>query len=171
MSLGHIKFNTQTQKGFTIVELLIVVIVISILAAITIISYNGITNRANAAAVKSAAVTVEKKSELYLTDSGNSRYPIVNTELTTASPSTTFYVNGITIIATEPTAANGTSTVRLSKCSAVAPTTNTQANILGSAAAPPATQNISGVQIRYWDPVTNSVQSTEAGVTTNCPLT
>lgn len=34
------------QPGFTIVELLIVVVVIAILAAITIVSYNGIKNRA-----------------------------------------------------------------------------------------------------------------------------
>jgi prepilin-type N-terminal cleavage/methylation domain-containing protein len=36
----------KQQKGFTIVELLIVVVVIAILAAITIVSYNGIQNRA-----------------------------------------------------------------------------------------------------------------------------
>lgn len=36
----------QSRSGFTIVELLIVVVVIAILAAITIVSYNGITTRA-----------------------------------------------------------------------------------------------------------------------------
>ena len=35
----------QKQSGFTIVELLIVIVVIAILAAITIVSYNGIQNR------------------------------------------------------------------------------------------------------------------------------
>ena len=35
------------QKGFTIVELLIVIVVIGILAAITIVAYNGIQNRAH----------------------------------------------------------------------------------------------------------------------------
>ncbi|NCO10935.1 prepilin-type N-terminal cleavage/methylation domain-containing protein, partial [Candidatus Saccharibacteria bacterium] len=33
-------------NGFTIVELLIVVVVIAILAAITLVSYNGITGQA-----------------------------------------------------------------------------------------------------------------------------
>lgn len=36
----------QKQTGFTIVELLIVVVVIAILAAITVVAYNGITERA-----------------------------------------------------------------------------------------------------------------------------
>ena len=38
---------TNRQGGFTIVELLIVIVVIAILAAITIVAYNGIQNRAN----------------------------------------------------------------------------------------------------------------------------
>ena len=36
----------KQQHGFTIVELLIVIVVIGILAAITIVAYNGIQNRA-----------------------------------------------------------------------------------------------------------------------------
>ena len=43
----------QKQTGFTIVELLIVIVVIGILAAITIVAYNGIQNRANDTAVQS----------------------------------------------------------------------------------------------------------------------
>lgn len=41
-------------KGFTIVELLIVVVVIAILAAITVVSYNGITAQAEDSALKTA---------------------------------------------------------------------------------------------------------------------
>ena len=46
--MGAILERTSNSKnhGFTIVELLIVVVVIAILAAITIVSYNGITLRA-----------------------------------------------------------------------------------------------------------------------------
>jgi len=44
--------NKHVQAGFTIVELLIVVIVIAILAAITIVAYNGIRDRASDSAAK-----------------------------------------------------------------------------------------------------------------------
>ena len=41
------------SKGFTIVELLIVVVVIAILAAITIVAYSGITKQATESVLKS----------------------------------------------------------------------------------------------------------------------
>lgn len=59
--------------GFTIVELLIVVVVIAILAAITIVSYNGITNQTHDAAVQSDLVAMKKKIELFNAKYG--RYP------------------------------------------------------------------------------------------------
>ena len=40
------------QKGFTIVELLIVIVVIAILAAITIVAFNGIQQRAKNSAIQ-----------------------------------------------------------------------------------------------------------------------
>jgi len=45
--------KTSLRQGFTIVELLIVIVVIGILAGITVIAYNGIQNRANDTAIKS----------------------------------------------------------------------------------------------------------------------
>lgn len=55
----------QTGKGFTIVELLIVIVVIAILAAITIVAFNGIQDRSRASAVASAANQAAKKIQLY----------------------------------------------------------------------------------------------------------
>ncbi len=55
------------QSGFTIVELLIVIVVIAILAAITIVAYNGIQNRAKASAAQSLANNIAKKVESFNT--------------------------------------------------------------------------------------------------------
>lgn len=54
----------QKQKGFTIVELLIVVVVIAILAAITIVAYNGIQNRAYDTSVQNDVKNFAKLVEL-----------------------------------------------------------------------------------------------------------
>lgn len=43
----------STARGFTIVELLIVIVIIAILAAITVVAYNGIQNRAADSSVQS----------------------------------------------------------------------------------------------------------------------
>ena len=60
--------NIKTkERGFTIVELLIVIVVIAILAAITIVAYNGIQNRAKASTAQSLASQVAKKAEAYNT--------------------------------------------------------------------------------------------------------
>ncbi|HCH34056.1 TPA: hypothetical protein DEW05_00790 [Candidatus Saccharibacteria bacterium] len=61
------------HSGFTIVELLIVIVVIGILAAITIVAFNGIQTRSKAGSVESLLATVEKKAKLY--QSINSQLP------------------------------------------------------------------------------------------------
>lgn len=64
----------QKQKGFTIVELLIVIVVIAILAAISIVAYNGISQRAKASSAQQALSDAQKKLAVYAVDNGDS-YP------------------------------------------------------------------------------------------------
>ena len=52
--------NRGQRSGFTIVELLIVVVVIAILAAITIVSYNGITRQAQKTKIASDLHTLSQ---------------------------------------------------------------------------------------------------------------
>lgn len=63
----------QRKSGFTIVELLIVIVVIAILAAISIVAYNGIQNRSKNAQTQQAATAWVKALQMYKTD--NSRWP------------------------------------------------------------------------------------------------
>ena len=69
----------QKQKGFTIVELLIVIVVIGILAAITIVAYNGIQNRSRDASVQSDLVNLAKQFGVFYADNGV--YPSTATDL------------------------------------------------------------------------------------------
>jgi prepilin-type N-terminal cleavage/methylation domain-containing protein len=64
----------HSRAGFTIVELLIVIVVIAILAAITIVAYNGIQERSRASAVSSALSQASKKLSLYQIDNPD-QYP------------------------------------------------------------------------------------------------
>lgn len=61
------------SRGFTIVELLIVIVVIGILAAITIVAFNGVQARAQIAKSQSDLKSIQKLLELYKADNGN--YP------------------------------------------------------------------------------------------------
>ena len=63
----------KTAHGFTIVELLIVIVVIAILAAISIVAYNGIQQRAKNSQTESALAAWVKALNLYKIE--NSRWP------------------------------------------------------------------------------------------------
>jgi prepilin-type N-terminal cleavage/methylation domain-containing protein len=72
--------TSQNKQGFTIVELLIVIVVIGILAAITIVAYNGIQDRARTSAVSSALSQAAKKLAVYQVDNPD-LYPADKTAL------------------------------------------------------------------------------------------
>jgi len=65
----------SNRRGFTIVELLIVIVVIGILAAIVIVAYNGIQNRANDSRRVSDLEAISKALEEQYVDTGS--YPNV----------------------------------------------------------------------------------------------
>lgn len=112
MTLSEIK-NVRKDRGFTIVELLIVIVVIGILAAITIVAYNGITQRANSANAQSAANTAIKKLEAYNADTSTATYPAYPSLLTAAAATTTYQLTGVSFssAATAPITAPASPTV------------------------------------------------------------
>ncbi|MDK2899180.1 MAG: hypothetical protein PWQ10_367, partial [Patescibacteria group bacterium] len=68
----NLNYN-KTSPAFTIVELLIVIVIIGILAAITLVSYTGITSKANIATVQSDLSNASKKLAMYYAEHGT--YP------------------------------------------------------------------------------------------------
>ena len=130
----------NNQKGFTIVELLIVIVVIAILAAITIVAFNGIQNRAKATSGQNLASQIAKKAEIYNT--AESTYPTF-TQLTTNTgagtagnpaeakldDATMVRRTGVGVVspfggnAYTTTVSNGNATVAYSNCSGGAPIT------------------------------------------------
>jgi prepilin-type N-terminal cleavage/methylation domain-containing protein len=86
------KKQKSTMRGFTIVELLIVIVVIGILAAIVIVAYQGVTQRAKAAQYQTDVTAIVKKGEIYNT-------------MTNAYPLTAAGADALTV--TTPTVAGG----------------------------------------------------------------
>ena len=106
------------NQGFTLVELLIVIVIIAILTVVSLVAYNGLQNQAKTSAAKSAADAVAKKAELYNT--AESKYPANLTELTnTAKSGEPYYLDAKTVNAgsfTAGTAPKEANTIEYTLC-------------------------------------------------------
>ncbi len=98
------------RKGFTIVELLIVVVVIAILAAVTIVAYNGITRRASETGIKSDLRNTATKLNMVKSEQGTYPTSLNDSEksesstniLSYTSDGSTFCLSGTTKAANGP---------------------------------------------------------------------
>lgn len=110
-------------NGFTIVELLIVIVVIAILAAISIVAYNGIQVRANNSSAATTAENVAKKVEAFNSVTGayptNNATSSITTQLSGQTESTLTGTN-ITLSATTPTGDLRRTTAKVQLCFASA---------------------------------------------------
>jgi len=82
--------NSYASLGFTIVELLVVIVVIGILAAITIVSYTGVSQKATTASLISDLTNASQQLKLYQVDHGT--YPTsINSSTGCPTPADTNY--------------------------------------------------------------------------------
>jgi len=121
--------HNHRRHGFTIVELLIVIVVIAILAAITIVAYNGVQQRTHTNAEKAAASSLRKKIESY--NAVRSAYPTFNSTAGAVASAlsnineTSLTGSGIVLNGSSLTAAPANdTTVDLKLCAAVASLTS-----------------------------------------------
>lgn len=81
------KSETKGQGGFTIVELLVVIVVVAILVTLTVVSYAAVTNNARKQAVKTDAQTIAAQLNKYKADKGS--YPTDLAAVQSSAPAIT----------------------------------------------------------------------------------
>lgn len=97
--------SKASSRGFTIVELLIVIVIIGVLAALVIVAYNGIQNRARDTKRVTEVRQIQKILAMYHADNGE--YPPVGADntsiaLSTLSPYLSSYTNTLPNDSTYP---------------------------------------------------------------------
>ncbi len=145
----------QSKRGFTIVELLIVIVVIAILAAISIVAYTGIQNNARKAERQADATNIAKVIE-GLNGDGNG-YP--TTAATINAGSTNIKLPQGVQVATNPISS--------------APATNAAAAYTGGTGGTAkqypwmlctTSGNTTGIAIYYYDPTRAGTDTTPGRV-------
>lgn len=66
----------RKEAGFTIVELLVVIVVIGVLAAITVVAFNGVQDRAHQSKINADIATIVKAVHLARTNAGTNLFTI-----------------------------------------------------------------------------------------------
>lgn len=108
MRQAAIRKHSEGQGGFTLVELLVVIVVLGVLSAIVVFSVGGVNNKSKSAACSADVASIETAQEAYYAQ--NNAYTtlplLVTAKLIRSVPSTT---NGY-VITTDATTGAVTST-------------------------------------------------------------
>ena len=114
--------RSRHSSAFTIVELLIVIVIIGILAALVVVAYNGIQSRARASAASSALTQAAKKIALWQVDNPSTSPPDLTTAGVTNTDSVSYQYTAGSNGAYCITATVGTTSYYLNTTTATKPT-------------------------------------------------
>ncbi len=91
---NHIAVEENKQdKGFTLVELLIVIVILGILATVTVFAVRGITDQGKASTCKADSKTLQTAYEAYVAQYGGVAIPIAPAAVPAGAPAT-YTANG-----------------------------------------------------------------------------
>lgn len=79
----HLRKAIYNQKGFTLVELLVVVAIIAVLASAMVPKFQGYTNKARVSRTMADLATMKSIVEVYYADEGKGFYPGINNDANT----------------------------------------------------------------------------------------
>ena len=136
--------QNNKQSGFTIVELLIVVVVIGILAAITLVAFNGVQNRSKTTAGEALAGQVAKKAEAY--NAIDNVYPSAKADFAKKPESKLDNEESVVETDLNSGSARGGKTVMYKPCTAG------------------AGRSVTGAVISYWSYTDNAIKQNKIGV-------